>query len=79
MLKPSTIVHSCPEIVVILFDFRVDFAPEEDRTFAKKKMVKTLEPQLGMYIFDGSMLFTTRRLLVKEGDKLEFTCKNEVC
>jgi hypothetical protein len=40
----------------------VDIAPEEDRIAVKKGIVRTLKPQIGENIFDGTMMFTINRL-----------------
>ena len=42
---------------------RVDFKPDEDVTKMRKTLVKLGEKELkGEYLFDGTMLFATRRL-----------------
>ena len=42
---------------------RVDFKPEEDVTKMRKTLVKLGDKELkGEYLFDGTMLFATRRL-----------------
>ncbi|XP_015190096.1 PREDICTED: protein aubergine isoform X2 [Polistes dominula] len=45
-----------------LFQFRVDFAPEEDSIHGRKKLLKLHKEKLGVYIFDGTVLYTTNRL-----------------
>lgn len=46
-----------------LFQYRVDFAPEEDRTHVKKGLFRNATMDLlSGYLFDGSMMFTSRRL-----------------
>lgn len=46
-----------------LYQYRVDFAPEEDRTHIKKHLFREATKEiLPGYIFDGSMMFTSRRL-----------------
>lgn len=47
-----------------LYQYRVDFAPEDDRTRVKKELFKLAAADVLTtgYIFDGSMMFTTRRL-----------------
>ncbi len=45
-----------------LFQYRVDFSPEEDRLGARKGMVRQLSGQLGIYVFDGTMLFSLTKL-----------------
>ena len=42
---------------------RVDFKPDEDVTKMRKTLVKLGDKELkGEYLFDGTMLFATRRL-----------------
>lgn len=46
-----------------LYQYRVDFAPEEDRTRIKKQLFyMATKDVLAGYLFDGSMVFTSRRL-----------------
>lgn len=45
-----------------LYQYRVDFDPEEDRIGTKKGLVRLHKERLGSYIFDGTVLFTSRRL-----------------
>ena len=45
-----------------LYQYRVDFAPEEDRTVVRKALLRNHKAVLGGYIFDGSMMFTSQRL-----------------
>lgn len=42
--------------------YHVDFAPEEDRTAVRKGLLKLHAKNIGAYIFDGTVLYTTRRL-----------------
>ncbi|XP_026671675.1 piwi-like protein Siwi isoform X2 [Ceratina calcarata] len=51
-----------------LYQYRVDFAPEEDRTVVRKGMLRQHKEALGAYVFDGTVMYTSRRL----GDELEF-------
>jgi aubergine-like protein len=44
-----------------LYQYRVDFQPEEDRNAVKKKMVRDSKEKLGGYLFDGSVLFTSQK------------------
>ena len=37
---------------------RVDVSPEEDMTKERKKLLRQHQDNLGMYMFDGTMLFT---------------------
>ena len=46
-----------------LVQHRVDFKPDEDVTKMRKTLVKLGEKELkGEYLFDGTMLFATRKL-----------------
>ncbi|KAG8224465.1 hypothetical protein J437_LFUL003188 [Ladona fulva] len=46
-----------------LYQYRVDFSPEEERTIVKRQMIQTFHEKLGEgYIFDGTVLFTRNRL-----------------
>jgi aubergine-like protein len=45
-----------------LYQYRVDFAPEEDRTAIRKALLRNHKAVLGGYIFDGTMMFTSHRL-----------------
>ncbi|XP_029174895.1 piwi-like protein Siwi isoform X2 [Nylanderia fulva] len=42
--------------------YHVDFAPEEDRTIVRKGLLKLHAKSIGAYIFDGTVLYTSRRL-----------------
>jgi aubergine-like protein len=44
-----------------LYQYRVDFHPEQDRNAIKKKMVRDNKEKLGGYLFDGSVLFTSEK------------------
>ncbi|XP_014475840.1 PREDICTED: protein aubergine-like [Dinoponera quadriceps] len=45
-----------------IYLYRVDFAPEEDRTVIRKGLLKPHKEKLGVYIFDGTVLYTSNRL-----------------
>ncbi|XP_014250883.1 piwi-like protein Siwi [Cimex lectularius] len=45
-----------------LYQYRVDFAPEEDRTQMRKALLRVHKEILGGYIFDGTVLFVSHRL-----------------
>ena len=45
-----------------LRQYRVDFKPDEDRTFIRKMLVRDVQNQLPKYMFDGTLLYTTTRL-----------------
>lgn len=51
-----------------LYQYHVDFAPEEDRTRIRKALLRTHQTVLGSYIFDGTVMYTSRRL---SQDKME--------
>ncbi|XP_063975996.1 piwi-like protein Siwi isoform X2 [Diachasmimorpha longicaudata] len=44
-----------------LYQYRVDFEPEEDHTMIKKGLVRQCREQLGSYIFDGTVLYTANK------------------
>ena len=56
---------------------RVDIKPDEDAIKRKKYLVRTLEAKLGPYIFDGTMLFSIRKLAVEDAPAV-FTAQNKV-
>ncbi|XP_073981992.1 piwi-like protein Siwi isoform X3 [Rhodnius prolixus] len=45
-----------------LYQYRVDFSPEEDRTVKRKALLRIHKDVLGGYIFDGTVLFVSHRL-----------------
>ncbi|KOC68594.1 Protein piwi [Habropoda laboriosa] len=45
-----------------LYQYRVDFAPEEDRTVVRKGLLRLHKETVGAYVFDGTVLYTSRRL-----------------
>jgi aubergine-like protein len=45
-----------------LYQYQVDFAPEEDKSFLRKALLRNHKDVLGGYIFDGSTMFTSHRL-----------------
>lgn len=52
-----------------LYQYRVDFAPEEDRTIVRKGLLKLHQKSIGAYIFDGTVMYTSHRLQ----DQMVFT------
>ena len=56
-----------------LVQYRVDFAPEEDRTFVRKVLVKEHAHSIrdGWYIFDGTMMYTSGN--IDGSDTVQFT------
>ena len=45
-----------------LYQYRVDFQPEEDRTVIRRALMRVHREKLGAYIFDGTVMFIARRL-----------------
>lgn len=45
-----------------LYQYRVDIAPDEDRTIVRKSLLRTHKAALGAYLFDGTVLYTSNRL-----------------
>ncbi|PNF25797.1 hypothetical protein B7P43_G11743 [Cryptotermes secundus] len=44
-----------------LYQYRVDFKPEEDSSAEKKRIVREFKEMLGGYLFDGTMLYTPHK------------------
>jgi aubergine len=44
-----------------LYQYRVDFNPEEDRISTKRALIAQHRERLGGYLFDGTMLFSGKR------------------
>lgn len=45
-----------------IHQYRVDFAPEEDRTAVRKGLLRLHQKSIGAYIFDGTVMYTSHRL-----------------
>nr|UVZ36470.1 piwi isoform X2 [Plutella xylostella] len=45
-----------------LYQYHVDFQPEEDRTMVRKSLLRVHKNTLGGYLFDGMVLYTVTRL-----------------
>ncbi|XP_076749103.1 aubergine [Xylocopa sonorina] len=45
-----------------LYQYRVDFAPEEDRTMVRKGLLKLHRQNLGAYVFDGTVMYSSRHI-----------------
>ncbi|CAL7950934.1 unnamed protein product [Xylocopa violacea] len=45
-----------------LYQYRVDFAPEEDRTVVRKGLLKLHKETLGAYVFDGTVMYSSRHI-----------------
>ncbi|XP_015122024.1 piwi-like protein Siwi [Diachasma alloeum] len=54
-----------------LYQYRVDFAPEEDRTAVRKGLLRLHKERLGSYIFDGTVMYTANRLMAPNEPSLE--------
>jgi aubergine-like protein len=52
-----------------LYQYRVDFAPDEERTIVRKALLRNHRATLGGYIFDGTILYSSVRF---PQDPLEF-------
>ncbi|XP_025996030.2 piwi-like protein Siwi isoform X2 [Solenopsis invicta] len=52
-----------------LYQYHVDFSPEEDRTVVRKGLLKLHQRSIGAYIFDGTVMYTSHRL----SDRMVFT------
>lgn len=58
-----------------LYQYRVDFSPDEDRTATKKRLLRQATANvLGGYLFDGTVLFTPNRL---NPDPMELFVEND--
>ncbi|KAF0765863.1 piwi-like protein Siwi, partial [Aphis craccivora] len=55
-----------------LYQYRVDFKPEQDRINIKRGLLSAHKEFLGAYIFDGTMMFSRKKL---ESDTTELTSK----
>ncbi|XP_046997505.1 piwi-like protein Siwi isoform X1 [Schistocerca americana] len=60
-----------------LFQYRVDFAPEEDNTFVRKALLRVHKKRLGGFIFDGTVMFTSSRLSPDPNAVLELTSERK--
>jgi len=45
-----------------LYQYRVDFKPEQDRIHIKRGLLSAHKEFLGAYIFDGTMMFSRKKL-----------------
>ncbi|CAL1675441.1 unnamed protein product [Lasius platythorax] len=45
-----------------LYKYRVDFEPDETRTYIRKGLLRLHKEKVGVYIFDGTLLYTSCRL-----------------
>ena len=45
-----------------LLQYRVDFTPDVDHMGVRKALIRVHEQVLGKYLFDGTLLYNTRRL-----------------
>lgn len=49
-----------------IFQYRVDFVPEIEDTRLKKALLRREKAQVGGNLFDGTMIFTCKRIMVSE-------------
>jgi len=59
-----------------LLQYRVDFKPDEDRTFERKKLLKQHSSTLKKYIFDGTVMYTPEKYSAG-GEPFSLTSKAE--
>lgn len=45
----------------VLYQYRVDFNPEEDLMSSKRQLLYLHKTRLGGYLFDGTMLFSATK------------------
>lgn len=45
-----------------LYQYHIDFSPEEDRTAVRKGLLRVHQKSIGAYIFDGTLMYTSHRL-----------------
>ncbi|KAF6212110.1 hypothetical protein GE061_012630 [Apolygus lucorum] len=57
---------------ITLYQYRVDFQPDEERTIVRKAFLKPHKDELGPYLFDGTVLYTVTQILP---DPKEFVTK----
>jgi len=60
-----------------LHQYRVDFNPEEDSTLIKKHVLRSQEAEIGYYIFDGHMLYTSRPIPKEKMELAAVSAKQE--
>jgi hypothetical protein len=65
----------CQPAEWVLFQYRLDFSPEEDQTRVKKKILApgagTGPGKLGAFIFDGASMCTSQRLSVDRNNQMQ--------
>ncbi|KAJ1526745.1 hypothetical protein ONE63_008324 [Megalurothrips usitatus] len=59
-----------------LHQYRVDIAPEEDRTGERKFLLRAHRDKLGGHLFDGTVLYTTNRITSPQNPVLTWTSSN---
>lgn len=57
--------------------YRVDIAPDEDRTSERKFLLKAHKDKLGGYLFDGTVLYTTRSLTSPQNRSVTWTSSSK--
>ncbi|KAK7869731.1 hypothetical protein R5R35_011798 [Gryllus longicercus] len=60
-----------------LYQYRVDFSPDEDRTQIRKALLRNHRSSLGGYIFDGTVMFTSHRLTSEASRPMELVTKRQ--
>ena len=45
-----------------LYQYRVDFSPDEERTVVRKGLLRLHHPEIGPYIFDGTVMYSSEKL-----------------
>ncbi|XP_025413439.1 piwi-like protein Siwi isoform X2 [Sipha flava] len=55
-----------------LYQYRVDFSPEEDKVMVRRGLLSNHKDFLGAYLFEGTMLFSSKKY---KSDKFELTSK----
>lgn len=59
-----------------VFQWRVDFEPEEDHTRMRKALFYQLKSKLGVFLFDGTMMFNMNRLSPDNSVPMTFTVQS---
>lgn len=62
-----------------LYQYRIDFSPEEERNIVKKGLLRVHKDKIGAYVFDGTILYTSNRLQQVQIIKIIFLFENFSC
>ncbi|XP_033230156.1 piwi-like protein Siwi isoform X2 [Belonocnema kinseyi] len=54
-----------------LYQYRVDFAPDEERTVVRKGLLRLHRAAIGAYIFDGTVMYTSSKLVMAKDQPME--------